>query len=104
MKKNEKRRPKREGEGWRKMCTRSARSNYLTIAISNCEKLKYEKLATCPHMLEPNTYECPIRMNLTYWAEILIFDQKMSYSAQYVRMAMTLKILQVLIILPSDNL
>ena len=43
----------------------------------------------------PNTYT--IR---TYWAEILIFDQKMSFSAQYVRMAMTLKILQVLIILP----
>ena len=51
-------------------------------------------------MLEPNTYECPIRKNRTYWAEILIFDQKMSCSAQYVRMAMTLKILQLLIILP----
>ena len=36
----------------------------------------------------------------SYWAEILMFDQKMSCSAQYVRMAMTLKILQVLIILP----
>ena len=52
------------------------------------------------HMLEPNTYECPIRTIRTYWAEILIFDKKMSCSAQYVRMAMTLKILQVLIILP----
>ena len=51
-------------------------------------------------LLEPNTYECPIRTIRTYWAEILIFDQKMSCSAQYVRMAMTLKILQVLIILP----
>ena len=51
-------------------------------------------------MLEPNTYECPIRTIRTYWAEILIFDKKMSCSAQYVRMAMTLKILQVLIILP----
>ena len=51
-------------------------------------------------MLEPNTYECPIRTIRTYWAEIPIFDQKMSCSAQYVRMAMTLKILQVLIILP----
>ena len=51
-------------------------------------------------VLEPNTYECPIRTIRTYWAEILIFDQKMSCSAQYVRMAMTLKILQVLIILP----
>ena len=51
-------------------------------------------------MLEPNTYECPIRTIRTYWAEILIFDQKMSCSAKYVRMAMTLKILQVLIILP----
>ena len=52
------------------------------------------------HMLEPNTYECPILSIRTYWAEIPIFDQKMSCSAQYVRMAMTLKILQVLIILP----
>ena len=51
-------------------------------------------------MLEPNTYECPIRTIRTYWAEILIFDKKRSCSAQYVRMAMTLKILQVLIILP----
>ena len=51
-------------------------------------------------LLEPNTYECPIRTISTYWAEIPIFDQKMSCSAQYVRMAMTLKILQVLIILP----
>ena len=51
-------------------------------------------------MLEPNTYECPIRTIRTYWAEILIFNQKMSCSAQYVRMAMTLKILQVLFILP----
>ena len=51
-------------------------------------------------VLEPNTYECPIRTIRTYWAEILIFDQKMSCSAQYVRMAMTLKILQVLVILP----
>ena len=51
-------------------------------------------------LLEPNTYECPIRTIRTYWAEILIFDQKMSCSAQHVRMAMTLKILQVLIILP----
>ena len=25
-------------------------------------------------MLEPNTYECPIRTIRTYWAEILIFD------------------------------
>ena len=54
----------------------------------------------CNRMLEPNTYECPIRTIRTYWAEILIFDKKMSCSAQYVRMAMTLKILQVLIILP----
>ena len=54
----------------------------------------------CAHVLEPNTYECPIRTIRTYWAEILIFDQKMSCSAQYVRMHMTLKILQVLIILP----
>ena len=52
------------------------------------------------HLLEPNTYECPIRTIRTYWAEILIFDKKMRCSAQYVRMAMTLKILQVLIILP----
>ena len=51
-------------------------------------------------MLEPNTYECPIRTIRTYWAEILIFDKKISCSAQYVRIAMTLKILQVLIILP----
>ena len=51
-------------------------------------------------MLEPNTYKCPIRTIRTYWAEILIFDKKMSCSAQYVRMAMTLKILQVLSILP----
>ena len=51
-------------------------------------------------LLEPNTYECPIRTIRTYWAENLIFDKKMSCSAQYVRMAMTLKILQVLIILP----
>ena len=51
-------------------------------------------------LLEPNTYECPIRTIRTYWAEIPIFDQKMSCSAQYVRMAMSLKILQVLIILP----
>ena len=51
-------------------------------------------------VLEPNTYKCPIRTIRTYWAEILIFDQKMGCSAQYVRMAMTLKILQVLIILP----
>ena len=51
-------------------------------------------------LLEPNTYECPIRTIRTYWAEILIFDKKMSCTAQYVRMAMTLKILQVLIILP----
>ena len=51
-------------------------------------------------LLEPNTFECPIRTIRTYWAEILLFDQKMSCSAQYVRMAMTLKILQVLIILP----
>ena len=51
-------------------------------------------------VLEPNTYECPIRTIRTYWAEILIFDKKMRCSAQYVRMAMTLKILQVLIILP----
>ena len=27
-------------------------------------------------MLEPNTYECPIRTIRTYWAEILIFDKK----------------------------
>ena len=54
----------------------------------------------CICLLEPNTYECPIRTIRTYWAEILIFDKKMSCSAQYVRMAMTLKILQVLIILP----
>ena len=45
-------------------------------------------------------YEFPIRTIRTYWAEIPIFDQKMSYSAQYVRMAMTLKILLVLTILP----
>ena len=52
-------------------------------------------------LLEPNTYECPtLRTIRTYWAEIPIFDQKMSCSAQYVRMAMTPKILQVLIILP----
>ena len=25
-------------------------------------------------LLEPNTYECPIRTIRTYWAEILIFD------------------------------
>ena len=43
---------------------------------------------------------CPIRTIRTYWAEIPIFDQKMSYLAQYVRMAMNLKILHVLIILP----
>ena len=54
----------------------------------------------CLRVLEPNTYECPIRTIRPYWAEILIFDQKMSCSAQYVRMALTLKILQVLIILP----
>ena len=57
-------------------------------------------VAGCTRLLEPNTYECPIRTIRTYWAEILIFDKKMSCSAQYVRMAMTLKILQVLIILP----
>ena len=28
----------------------------------------------CSHLLEPNTYECPIRTIRTYWAEILIFD------------------------------
>ena len=55
---------------------------------------------TSRRLLEPNTYECPIRTIRTYWAEILIFDKKMSWSAQYVRMAMTLKILQVLLILP----
>ena len=36
----------------------------------------------------------PIRLKFSF------FDQKISCSAQYVRMAMTLKILQVLIILP----
>ena len=68
------------------LCNRNNSMTLVTLRIS--------------HLLEPNTYECPIRTIRTYWAEIPIFDQKMSCSAQYVRMAMTLKILQVLIILP----
>ena len=60
----------------------------------------YNTMLHTIYLLGPNTYERPIRTIRMYWAEILIFDQKMSCLAQYVRMAMTLKILQVLIILP----
>ena len=69
----------------------------MAVQTSSARELK---ITSRGRMLEPNTYECPIRTIRTYWAEILIFDKKMSCSAQYVRMAMTLKILQVLIILP----
>ena len=33
-----------------------------------------ESYMVLDRMLEPNTYECPIRTIRTYWAEILIFD------------------------------
>ena len=59
-------------------------TNDFFFIISNPFRKENPKMYSCSELvwndpiglLEPNTYECPIRTIRTYWAEILIFDKK----------------------------